>query len=87
MSIMAELSIIMPCYKGEKFIEQSIREVEKVVNKFCNSFEIIVVVDGFIDKTYEIAKRLEESLSGLNKKPSTQITNNIYICEIKCIDG
>ena len=87
MSIMAELSIIMPCYKGEKFIKQSIREVEKVVNKFCNSFEIIVVVDEFIDKTYEIAKRLEESLSGLNKKPSTQITNNIYICEIKCIDG
>jgi len=42
----------MPCYKGEAFIEDSIREVEKVVIDFCNSFEIIVVVDGFVDKTF-----------------------------------
>ena len=39
--IMTELSIIMPCYKGEAFIEHSIREVENVVSEFCNSFEML----------------------------------------------
>ncbi|EHP88511.1 glycosyltransferase family 2 protein [Methanotorris formicicus] len=62
---MVELSIIMPCYKGEKFIENSIGEVEKVVSEFCNDFEVIVVVDGFVDKTYEIAKKLEEEFGNL----------------------
>ena len=62
---MTELSIVMPCYKGEKFIEHSIREVEKVVSEFCKDFEIIVVVDGFVDRTYEIAKRLENEFDNL----------------------
>jgi glycosyltransferase involved in cell wall biosynthesis len=62
---MAELSIIMPCYKGEAFIEHSIREVENVVSEFCNSFEIIVVVDGFVDRTYDVAKRLEKEFDNL----------------------
>ncbi|WP_423792387.1 glycosyltransferase family 2 protein [Methanocaldococcus indicus] len=59
------LSIIMPCYRGERFIEHSIREVERIVSKFCKDFEIIVVVDGFVDKTYEIAKKLEEEFNNL----------------------
>lgn len=92
MPIMAELSIIMPCYKGEKFIEQSIREVEKVVNKFCNSFEIIVVVDGFVDKTYEIAKRLEEEFDNLkvigykeNKGKGYAIKYGLEFCKGKYV--
>ncbi len=55
----------MPCYKGEKFIENSIITVEKVVSEFCDDFEIILVVDGFVDKTYDIAKRLEEEFDNL----------------------
>ncbi|WP_456372718.1 glycosyltransferase, partial [Methanocaldococcus sp.] len=62
---MVELSIIMPCYKGEKFIENSIITVEKVVSEFCKSFEIILVVDGFVDKTYDIAKNLENEFDNL----------------------
>ncbi|ENN96231.1 hypothetical protein J422_03503 [Methanocaldococcus villosus KIN24-T80] len=60
-----ELSIIMPCYKGEKFIENSIRTTEKIVSEFCKDFEIIVVVDGFVDNSYRIAKNLEKEFKNL----------------------
>ena len=53
------LSVIMPCYKGEQFIDNSIHTVERVLSNFGDDFEIIVVIDGFVDKSYEIAKNLE----------------------------
>ncbi len=62
---MVELSIIMPCYRGEKFIENSIHSVEKVVSEICEDFEVIVVVDGFADRSYEVAKRLENVYENL----------------------
>ena len=55
---MTGLSIIMPCYKGEEFIEKSIITVENVVSEFCKSFEVILVVDGFVDNTLKILKNL-----------------------------
>ncbi len=62
---MYEVSIVMPCYKGENFIEQSIHTVENIVSNFLKSFEIIVVIDGFVDKSYEVAKRLENIYNNL----------------------
>jgi len=89
---MSELSIIMPCYKGEEFIEHSIIEVEKVVSEFCNSFEVIVVVDGFVDKTYDIAKKLEEKFNNLkvvgyeeNKGKGYAIKYGLNFCEGKYV--
>ena len=89
---MTGLSIIMPCYKGEEFIEHSIREVEKVVGEFCNSFEIIVVVDGFVDKAYDIAKRLEKEFNNLkvvgyeeNKGKGYAIKYGLDFCEGKYV--
>lgn len=55
----------MPCYKGGKFIENSIHAVENEVGKFCDNFEIIVVVDGYVDNSYEIAKKLERKYENL----------------------
>jgi glycosyltransferase involved in cell wall biosynthesis len=55
-----EISIIMPCFGGEEYIERSIREVENEFSKLIDRFEIIIVVDGIIDKTHEIASRLAE---------------------------
>src|SRR5208337_2012022 len=54
------LSIIMPCYKGGGFIESSIKKVEAEVSLFRDDFELVVVVDGFIDDGYKKAKALEE---------------------------
>ena len=50
----------MPCYKGEGFIENSIKTVEEEVSLFEKDFELVVVIDGFIDEGYEKAKALEQ---------------------------
>jgi glycosyltransferase involved in cell wall biosynthesis len=53
------ISIIMPCYKGESFIENSIKRVMEEVSFLGKDFELIVVIDGFIDEGYRKAKPLE----------------------------
>lgn len=50
----------MPCYRGEQYIENAIRLVGDEVGKFESQFELIVVVDGFLDGTYEKAKNMLE---------------------------
>jgi glycosyltransferase involved in cell wall biosynthesis len=59
------VSIIMPCYRGESFIEHSIETVEREVSLFKKDFKIIVVIDGFVDNGYNKAKALEEKYSNL----------------------
>jgi glycosyltransferase involved in cell wall biosynthesis len=52
------ISIIMPCYRGEQYIENAIRLVGDEVGKFESQFELIVVVDGYLDDTYEKARNM-----------------------------
>jgi len=54
------ISIIMPCYRGEQYIENAIRLVGDEVGKFEDRFELIVVVDGLLDRTYEKACNMRE---------------------------
>jgi len=59
------LSIILPCYKGESFIENSIKEVEEEVSFFEKDFELIVVIDGFVDDGYKKGKALGQIYKNL----------------------
>ena len=59
------LSVIMPCYQGERFIENSIRVVNSELLSLEQSFEIVVVVDGFLDRAFERAKALEPETRNL----------------------
>jgi glycosyltransferase involved in cell wall biosynthesis len=65
MSKLVNLSIIMPCYKGESYIVESIKTVEREICSTTKDFELIVVIDGFIDKGYEYAKNLEKEYENL----------------------
>lgn len=51
------LSVIIPAYKMEKTIYRNIRYVENALSHITNSFEIIIVVDGEVDKTLKEAKK------------------------------
>src|SRR5260221_13120762 len=53
------VSLIIPAFKQEKTIENNIRTVENALSQLPYKHEVIVVVDGTLDKTYEKAKRLE----------------------------
>ena len=52
------LSLIVPAYKQEKTIIEDVKNLDKVLSSFVYEHEIIVVVDGFLDKTFEKAKTI-----------------------------
>lgn len=51
------LSLVVPAYKQEKTIVQDLKNLGKILLALPMEYEIIVVVDGFLDKTYEILKK------------------------------
>ncbi len=53
------LSIIVPSYKQEKTIKNDIEKIENVMSQLRYDYEIIVVVDGFIDGTFKNAKKIK----------------------------
>jgi len=53
------LSVIIPAYKQEKTIQRDLQNIENVLGKIRYDYEIICVVDGREDKTFENAKKLK----------------------------
>lgn len=53
------LSLVIPAYKQENTILENIKSLDKVLSSLPYEHELIVVVDGFLDKTYDRAKTLE----------------------------
>jgi glycosyltransferase involved in cell wall biosynthesis len=52
------ISVIVPAYKAEKFIEKSLLNTKGVLDQIRYDYEIICVVDGRLDKTFEKAGKL-----------------------------
>ena len=52
------ISVIIPAYRTESFIERNLENVRRVMEQLRYPYEIICVVDGQVDSTYEIAQRL-----------------------------
>ena len=57
------LSLVVPAYKQEKTIVKDIKALDNALSVFPFKHEIIVVVDGFVDKTYEKIRN-QKSLAG-----------------------
>jgi len=53
------LSVVVPAYKQEKTIVKDLKRIKNVLDKIRYDYEIICVVDGKMDKTYEKAKKIE----------------------------
>lgn len=54
------ISLIIPAYKQEKTIVKDVEQIEDALKNLPNeyTYEIIIVVDGFLDKTYQNAKKI-----------------------------
>ena len=55
------ISLIIPAFKQEKTIEKDILRITSSMNKLNYDYEIIGVVDGRVDKTFENAKKVKSS--------------------------
>jgi glycosyltransferase involved in cell wall biosynthesis len=54
-----DLSVVVPLYKQEKMVSKYLTALDDVLQKLSISYEIICVVDGYVDNTYANAKRLK----------------------------
>lgn len=52
------VSVIIPAYKQEKTIEKDVKNIDDVMSRTRFNYEIIVVVDGFVDKTCVNASKI-----------------------------
>lgn len=48
------LSLVVPAYKQERTIIKDVTNTSEILSSLHLNYEIIVVVDGFVDKTYEL---------------------------------
>lgn len=55
------LSLIIPAYKQEKTITKDIRRVQQSMDELHIPYEIIIVVDGIVDKTFAKAKQIKST--------------------------
>ncbi len=53
------LSVIVPAYKQEKTIKKDLQRVKEVLDQVRYDYEIICVIDGKVDRTFENAKKVK----------------------------
>jgi glycosyltransferase involved in cell wall biosynthesis len=56
-----DLSIVVPVYKQEKMVVRYLTALDNVLNKLNLNYEIICVVDGFVDNTYKSANSVKNT--------------------------
>lgn len=56
-----KISLIIPAYKQERTIVQNVKQMIEVMDQLTYDFEIIVIVDGRLDKTYDKIKKYKSS--------------------------
>ena len=52
------LSVIIPIYNEEKILSEIIEKLFYSLNEILNDFEILIIENGSIDKSYELSKKL-----------------------------
>lgn len=55
------ISVIVPSYMQENTIEENLVHLKKALEELKYDYEIIIVVDGRVDKTFENAKKVKSS--------------------------
>lgn len=59
------LSLVVPAYKQEKTIEKDIKNLDKVLSELPYKYEIVVVVDGYFDKTFDLLQHQKSEIKHL----------------------
>jgi len=72
MSNIKFLSLVVPTFRQEKTIENDIKNLQSALASLPFSHEIVIVVDGMLDKTYERVRRLRSKTIRIYKYPENQ---------------
>lgn len=64
-SLIPQLSVVMPAYNEEDIIEEIVKKSSEILENICKEWELIIVNDGSKDKTEEILKKLEKDVKNL----------------------
>src|SRR5688500_10001631 len=56
---MPVLSIIVPCYRKAEIIEKDLLAKKQILDTLHIPYEIVVVIDGLVDKTEEVVSNLK----------------------------
>lgn len=56
-----KLSLVVPAYKQEKTIKRDLQNLSEILSTLPYRFEIVVVVDGFCDRTFEIVETIKDA--------------------------
>lgn len=73
-----KISVIVPCYKGEKYISGCL---ENLLSQSYKNLEIIVVIDGNCDRSAEIASQYPVKTIVLDENRGLSVARNIGIRE------
>ena len=59
------ISVIVPCYKQEQTIVRDLKRIREVLDKLRYPTELICVVDGKVDQTFEKASRFAKKYNNV----------------------
>lgn len=74
---MCEISVVIPVYNGEKYLEEAIRSV---LQQTFQNFELIVVNDGSTDRTKEIIEKyinLDKRVRAINNEKNLKLPGSL----------
>ena len=57
---LAELSLFLPCYNEEKNLQNTFDQVQPIINKVANNWEIVIINDGSKDNTGKVATEIKK---------------------------
>ena len=60
-----DLSLVVPVFKAELFIENNIKQLDEFLKRQKIKYEIITIVDGYVDDSYEKLVKMSENNSSL----------------------
>lgn len=66
------ISLIIPAYKQEKTIEKDLQRIKAVLDSLGRPYEVIVVVDGYLDNTFSSAKKVLSPKIGVVGYPNNK---------------
>ena len=73
------LSVVMPAYKEESRIGQTLEAVDQYLRKQMFDYEILVVNDGSSDKTAEVVRGYEPKIKGLRLVDNAKNNGKGYV--------